>query len=40
MTQAEVFNGWAGDRAARNICEARRAAAVAAIDAANTKDLP
>lgn len=40
MSEAEVFNGWAGDRTARNICEARRAAAISAIDAANSKDTP
>lgn len=33
MTDAEIFEGWASDRTARNICEVRRRAAVAAADA-------
>ncbi|MBY2911335.1 hypothetical protein [Rhizobium leguminosarum] len=34
MTQEEIFNGWSADRTARNIGESRRAACVAAVDAA------
>ena len=33
MTQQQVFSNWAADRTARNICEERRKAAVAAVDA-------
>lgn len=33
MTQQQVFSSWAADRTARNICEERRKAAVAAVDA-------
>jgi len=33
MSQEQVFNSWASDRTARNICEERRKAAVAAVDA-------
>lgn len=33
MPEAEVFDNWASDRTARNICEIRRAKAVAAVDA-------
>lgn len=29
-----VFDRWSSDRTARNVCEERRAAAIAAIDAA------
>jgi hypothetical protein len=32
MPEAEVFDNWASDRTARNICEIRRAKAIAAID--------
>ncbi|MBB2841481.1 UNVERIFIED_ORG: hypothetical protein GGE64_005264 [Rhizobium etli] len=34
MTQEEIFDNWSADRAARNIGEYRRAACVAAVDAA------
>lgn len=33
LPEAEVFSKWAADRNARNVCEFRRAAAVAAADA-------
>ncbi|WP_077107297.1 hypothetical protein [Agrobacterium sp. DSM 25558] len=36
MPQEQVFNNWAADRTARNICEERRKAAVAAVDAPKT----
>ena len=36
MSEAEVFGKWAADRTARNVCETRRAAAVAAVDAVVT----
>ncbi|MCM2431968.1 hypothetical protein [Agrobacterium rosae] len=35
MSQRQVFSNWAADRTARNICEERRKAAVAAVDASN-----
>ncbi|MGR9149582.1 hypothetical protein ACU8MT_08975 [Rhizobium leguminosarum] len=34
MTQEEILTGWSADRTARNIGEYRRAACVAAVDAA------
>lgn len=34
MTASEVTNSWGRDRANLRICEARRAAAVAAVDGA------
>ncbi|WP_320200508.1 hypothetical protein RMR16_008735 [Agrobacterium sp. rho-13.3] len=36
MPQQQVFDNWAADRTARNICEERRKAAVAAVDAPKT----
>ena len=38
MPRAEVFDHWAADRTARNVCEARRKAAVAAVDAASPQE--
>ncbi|ANM12031.1 hypothetical protein AMK05_CH03682 [Rhizobium sp. N324] len=35
MSQQEIFDNWSEDRTARNIGEARRAACVTAVDAAN-----
>ncbi|AJY46493.1 hypothetical protein TM49_13690 [Martelella endophytica] len=34
LSQAEVVSLWGADRSALNVCETRRAAAVAAVDSA------
>ncbi|KAB1089468.1 hypothetical protein F4V91_13430 [Neorhizobium galegae] len=34
LSDEQVLENWASDRTARNVCETRRAAAVAAADAA------
>lgn len=38
LTQAEVFNNWSTDRAARNAGEVSRKACVDAVDATNTTE--
>ncbi len=35
LPEDKVFVNWSSDRIARNVCEARRAAAVLAVDAAS-----